>query len=460
MPAHPFCCQSFKYITVLLLAACAHTASAFCGFYVGKADTGLFNEASQVIMARDGERTVVSMQNDYQGDLSQFALVVPVPQVLQKGQVHVGENRIFERLDAYSAPRLVEYFDPDPCTPRIVPLMKRAQGMAASGIAEDSSARHQALGVTVEASYRVGEYDIVILSAKQSDGLATWLKENGYQMPDSVAGALQPYIRQDMKFFVARVNLKEQAKSGYTRLRPLQFAYETEKFMLPIRLGMVNAKGAQDLVIYMLTRQGRVESSNYRTVKLPSGMDLPPFLKEGKSFGEFYKRMFAEQHRRENAAVLFTEYFWDMNWCDPCAANPLTPQELRQAGVFWLSERPTPRNPRTRRMRIAPPGAQNALLTRLHVSYDDKNFPEDLMFIETRDRKNFQARYVLRHPWKGEANACPAARKYLLALRKRQEREARQLASLTGMDINEIRKRMKLPRQKPEPWWKHLWPDR
>jgi len=449
-------------LTIAMLApgAAIQTASAFCGFYVGKAGSGLFNEASQVIMARDGKRTVLSMQNDYQGDLKQFALVVPVPQVLQKGQVHVGENRIFERLDAYSAPRLVEYYDHDPCSPRVMESMAIAMDAKSSRAGSGGPSRARALGVTVEASYRVGEYDIVILSAKQSDGLVVWLKENGYQVPQAAASALQPYIRQDMKFFVAKVNLQEHAKSGYTRLRPLQFAFESEKFMLPIRLGMVNAMGAQDMVIYMLTRKGRVESSNYRTVKLPTGMDLPVFLKEGKSFGEFYKRMFDEQVRRENRAVIFTEYFWDMNWCDPCAADPLTADELRQAGVFWLRAKVSPPRPQPLRSQrsFAPRGAQNAVLTRLHVRYDEENFPEDLMFIETRDKRNFQARYVLRHAWKGEAEACPAAARYLESLRKRRLREAEQLASLTGMDIDDIRRRMKFPvTNNTDAWWKHLW---
>jgi hypothetical protein len=79
---------------------------AFCGFYVGKADAHLFNEASQVIIVRDGDKTVVSMLNDYQGDLKEFAIIVPVPSVLQKGQVNVGDKKTFDRLDAYSAPRL------------------------------------------------------------------------------------------------------------------------------------------------------------------------------------------------------------------------------------------------------------------------------------------------------------------------------------------------------------------
>ncbi|NER80688.1 MAG: DUF2330 domain-containing protein, partial [Leptolyngbya sp. SIO1D8] len=92
-------------------------ALAFCGFYVAKADTSLYNQASQVILARQGERTVLTMANDYQGEVADFAMVVPVPTVLQEGQVNVGDPAIVQRLDDFSAPRLVEYFDPDPCMP-------------------------------------------------------------------------------------------------------------------------------------------------------------------------------------------------------------------------------------------------------------------------------------------------------------------------------------------------------
>ena len=71
-----------------------------------------------MVLARDGERTVLTMSNDYKGDLTDFALVVPVPTVLTREQIHVGERKYIERLDAYSAPRLVEYHDRDPCACR------------------------------------------------------------------------------------------------------------------------------------------------------------------------------------------------------------------------------------------------------------------------------------------------------------------------------------------------------
>ena len=127
------------------------------------------------------------------------------------------------------------------------------------------------MGVTIEARYTVGEYDILILSAQQSSGLETWLRQNGYRIPAGASDVIATYLKQNMRFFVAKVNLGEQTRLGVSYLRPLQIAYESPKFMLPIRLGMVNAKGQQELFVYALTRNGRVETTNYRTAKLPVG---------------------------------------------------------------------------------------------------------------------------------------------------------------------------------------------
>src|SRR6266849_10729508 len=103
-------------VTLLLLPLLsAQTVLALCGFYVAKADTKLFNQASQVVLVRNDDKTVLTMANDFRGDPKEFAIVVPVPTVLERDQIHVGDRAILQHLDAYSAPRLVEYFDPEPC---------------------------------------------------------------------------------------------------------------------------------------------------------------------------------------------------------------------------------------------------------------------------------------------------------------------------------------------------------
>ncbi len=444
---------------VLTVAASAPAALAFCGFYVAKADAKLFNRASQVVIARHEDKTVLTMANDYKGELKEFAIVVPVPTVLERGQIRVADRSLIEHLDAYSAPRLVEYFDENPCAPRPVPLAAsgRHSSMEMSSAMPDAL-RAKSLGVTIEAQYTVGEYDILILSAKESAGLETWLRDSGYRLPAGAGPVLGSYLKQGMRFFVARVNLAEQGKLGFSYLRPLQMAFETPKFMLPIRLGTLNADGAQELFVYTLTRNGRVESTNYRTVRLPSDVELPVHVKE--EFPLFYRAMFAEQVKKERMRAVFLEYAWDMGWCDPCAANPLSADELRQLGVHWLPDVGTggPLLPRPRRGMA--PGAQDVFVTRMHVRYDEASFPDDLVFQETSDRSNFQGRYVLRHPWKG-TETCEAAVRYRAQLRARAEREASALASLTGWPIEDIRRKMSAlygeVSPDPRPWWQRMW---
>ena len=346
-------------------------------------------------------------------------------------------------LDAYTAPRLVEYFDTNPCFQNyfggggggdevIVTAQSRGPQRKINYRAPET------YGITIEDSFSEGEYDILILSALESDGLERWLTDNDYKIPPGATKTLGSYIKQDMKFFVAKVNLDRKEKSGDAFLRPISVAYESPKFMLPIRLGTVNAKGTQDLFVYALTRKGKVETTNYRTHKIPSNKEIPIFVKE--EFGDFYKDMYATSVNREGGKGVFMEYAWDMNWCDPCAADPLSNAQLRELGVSWL----TGDEPRSRWKREA----KNVFVTRLHIRYDAESFPEDLKFKTTGDRNNFQGRYVLRHHYKG-AMRCDRVEEYREEVNARKEKEIQTLANMTGWDTADIRDKVKFMKYRP-----------
>ncbi len=445
------------------LIAFAPSANAFCGFYVAKADTDLFNSSSKVALVRDGKRTVITMANDYQGDPTEFAMVIPVPTVITKEQVHISDPALLEHLDAYTSPRLVEYFDDNPCERRLYNAEAMQDGDTLIVTGSRKAREAEALGVTIEEQFSVGEYDILILSATESDGLQTWLDQNGYKVPEGAEKTLGSYIKQNMKFFVAKVNLEEKAKQGGEMLRPIAVAYESPKFMLPIRLGTVNANGDQDLFIYALTRNGKVETTNYRTVKIPSEKELPIFVKD--DFGDFYKDMYSTAAEREGGHGVFMEYAWDMNWCDPCAADPLSRDELQELGVFWMDRGVN--DPAIMPRRPVPGAAQDVFVTRLHVRYDAESFPEDLKFKTTGDRNNFQGRYILRHAYDGEME-CEAATEYKQNVNDRKDEEVKTLANLTGWSTGDIRTRIKdsgkggyFEVSEPAPdvkWWQKIWP--
>ena len=399
---------------IILAAMISNEAAAFCGFYVSKADGTLKNKTSQVILVRDGNRNVITMYNDFKGNLKDFAMVVPVPVVLEKKDIKVVDQAIFNTLNDYSKPRLVEYYDQNPCAKYDYDqaLQGRASGVMNEVVVMGyGTMKRKDLGVKVEAKYLVGEYDILILSAKESSGLKTWLEENDYKIPAGAEEVLEPYIKSNLKFFVVKVNEKEKKKLPGDFLRPIQISFSSPKFMLPIRLGMANADGDQDMIVYALTKKGRIETTNYRTLSLPTGKNIPLFVKN--NFGNFYANLFQNQWDKEGKALAMLEYAWDVSpknfvKCDPCVATAPSAQDLVQAGVWWLNRDWTNYDD----VYGDEDYSDNVFFTRLHVRYNRKSFPQDLMFQITPNKDSYQARYVITHPATGDFN-CEAGKKYL-----------------------------------------------
>ncbi len=405
-----------KFVAILTATLFLYqTSYGFCGFYVAKADASIFNNKSEVIMVRDGDTNVITMSNDFNGDVSDFAMVVPVPVVLKKEDIKIVDRKIFEYLDAYSAPRLVEYYDHNPCYRYVEESMiSTADNATIKSTSRNGNIESYSKAVKIEAQYKIGHYDILILSATESTGLRDWLIQNGYKIPTTADEVLNPYIKSNMKFFVVKVDVTEFKKQGFQYLNPLQIKFDSPKFMLPIRLGMANSQGAQDMIVYALTKTGRVECTNYRTVKIPTDRKIPLPVKS--EFNPFYKKLFEKTWKAENRNAVFLEYAWDVtpNWsmkCDPCVGPPPMNQELVDAGVWW--------------------GNQQTFFTRLHVRYEKSKFPSDLVFQVTPNNENFQARYVLTNPAQGDLN-CEAGQLYIDELSNRRKIEVDEYSALTG----------------------------
>lgn len=435
------------------LLAAPRPAPAFCGFYVSGADAKLFNNATQVALMREGTRTVLSMQNNYEGPAENFAMVVPVPIILQKENVKTLPRDIFDKVDKLAAPRLVEYWERDPCG---VDYVQPARGMGMGGPVRPSAAAPSMkadLGVTVEAQFTVGEYEIVILSARDAGGLDTWLRQEHYKIPPGAEAYFRPYVQEGSKFFVAKVDAtKVTFDKGMASLSPLRFHYDSDKFVLPVRLGLMNANGPQDLIVHVLARNTRYEVANYPNVTIPTNLDVAENARE--SFGAFYTSLF-DRTVEKNPKAVVTEYSWDASTCDPCPLPALTSNELATLGADVLTTPdepippPTPRRPGTPnppglpgKPTVSPPGPPGRpmpvsptmrrggfrpsgfVITRLHARYTKESLGEDLVFraapaiqggreqrgaegrLEQRSRpsdyaNNFQARYAIRHPWTG-----------------------------------------------------------
>jgi hypothetical protein len=262
--------------------------------------------------------------------------------------------------------------------------------------------------VKIEARFDVAEYKILILSATDSAGLETWLHQNHYQIPPGAEPLLRPYVEGGSKFFVAKVDPKKVVmQDGHAALSPLRFHYDSDEFALPIRLGMANSSGKQDLIVNIISADKRYEVANYRNVFIPTNFDVRPEVKT--RFAEFYAALF-DKTVEANPGAVITEYAWTAvpNYhCDPCTDADISNPDLMTLGGDI----------------VGGAIAQGSfVLTRLHARYGKADLRDDLRFREAKpvtggreqwsrsgieygavpsQQNYFQARYAIRHAWTG-----------------------------------------------------------
>jgi hypothetical protein len=399
-------------LTIGLCLAIVPPASAFCGFFVARSAAKLDNSASRVVIVREGNRSVFTMANNFQGDVQDFARIVPIPVLPKREQIRIGDNQVIDQLDAFTAPRLAKYVDdfngmllgevsaaialivwlviiglaltlmrkitwPEKLVIAFIILILVAIAAPSFLNQANKAKSSDRLSVASESvkvvdQFTVGEYDVSLLDAAESDGLSNWLKTNDYKVPQGAEAMLTSYIQQGMKFFVVKINLEALQKLGHGFLRPIVIEYESPKFMLPMRLGTLNALGDQDLTVYVLSPNAVAEVTNYPTVPIPtdaissakevSGQELPSSIKA--NFGEFYQAVFQKAYEDAGKSAALMEFAGQFGGCDPCSISreelAALSDNLPKTGI---SESHAP-----------------LTITRLHIRYNQQTFPKDLEF--------------------------------------------------------------------------------
>src|SRR5262249_28377978 len=178
-------------------------------------------------------------------------------------------------------------------------------------------------------------------------------------------------------------------------------------FTLPIRLGLANSSGTQDLIVSILAPNMRYEVANRPNATIPTNIVVKDEVRS--RFGEFYAALFDHVQAEVPGAVV-TEYAWDSGSCDPCPGPTLDGNDIASLGGDVIAK--TYKD-------VAYAGYT---LTRLHARYG-KDIADDLVFravapivggrgipdeqgrlpqgVEKDSSNNFQGRYVILHPWTG-----------------------------------------------------------
>lgn len=366
------------------LALMAPVAShAFCGTYVGEPGAELYSGASQVVLTRQADRTVLTLTNDVEGSVKDFAMVIPVPEVLSEDDVRVIDADFIDTMQRYAGPRLVTYVCDD------FAYEDWDYGSSGCGCGADDAEADlsletdsgDSLEVTIEAEFAAGEYDIVILSSTDSADLLTWLGREGYGVSSAAEAMLGEYLNAGSFFMAAKVRLEDVPVSddlvGRPYLSPLQLTYETDTFSLPIRLGTVNSPGTQDLILYTLTQaetEGPVSISNYPQGALESDC-LYDEARHG-TMEEFLGDQVDAEMAANDGAVWFETYSWSSGSCDPCPGglqlDDATVNALGFEGSAWETH-----------------------TTRLWMRYDADAVDEDIVLYTAGGWDQSQLRYIV-----------------------------------------------------------------
>ena len=365
---------------LLLLAASLvpSPAAAYCGTNVGGTGGTPTNEASHVVMVREGRQTTLTMAGDAHGVSPSFGMMVPVPGEVSRAEL-LEDMDLVRRVDQYAGPRLVSYSCEE----------LHGFGMGGGGGAQSvcgmvttlaadelrSAILAEARGLLGDLVPGLGSYEVDVLAPSSVAELDDWAGTRGWTMDPGARALMAPHIDRGGRVVTVGVDLDE-ARHGGVLLRPLQIAYEADAMVVPVKLGAVGATGTQDLVITVISdvMDGAIGIANHDEFPVESEC---MWRDEGAPFGAFYEDQIALGYEESGEGVGWTtEYVWAPTDCDPCPEEgPLEEEVLRELGYE------------------GEPG--RAMLTRLRVRMDPERVQDDLVLYASGMGSQRQRRYIL-----------------------------------------------------------------
>ena len=401
-----------RLIYLVVLACFSSSPACASGLFLAKNNNQVISKQTQIVMARKGAKSILTLTSDFQTKAGDVVLVVPLPMDVKNVKFTNVQYENIDELNRYTSPRLIEYVDFDPCNPDAMkrPEIKTDQSFTTIDM-------DKAIGLVPTSLKITAAHNFVSLSSKESVGIDIWLrKKHGFVLTEAQLAMLRPYIDAAMKFVIIEIQAVDDEA---TQLMPVQISYESDSFTVPFKIGALNAPSdqAQAFTLYSLSSHGEVLPQNFKIKDMPVNIDLP--AKTVSEFDSFYGKL-SHNIFTAHPEIMRKEYAWPMGSCKPCTTKPLSVADLSSLGTFWYQL------PKDGRIGLVAPFAA-IYITRFHAQYtvsDAGILPEILELQESAERPKYQTFYNIRYPIAADLSACKGNFAAELARAERKENDS------------------------------------
>lgn len=440
-----------KHFSIFLVLVCLFTAvqsgaaNALNAIYLTEPTKAVDHKPSVMVVSRDENRTVVTLAPRFSYDGTKLGILVPVPNISSKTQIRFANPEFVAEAMRFTSPRFNYYNDGDICVDGQKSLEDRLDVK-----------KSDILPFTFD---YVDAPDIRIIKSDElaEKPLGEILKEAGFSADKVYDDVLASYKAANVEFVLLTLN---QALVDDQTIPPLQIAYESDNFTLPLGLSAMTGGAAQDLTLIFISRDGLVQPKSVGFKKMPTDLDIPLFVKS--DFAAAYNDIFGQAVTADNFQSAFLEFSGDVAWCPNCKdSNALDRSDLRALGAWWVDRLNVHKTKTAAKPKAAP---TNVYMTRMHIRHTNKTLQGGTEFVSTKDKSRFQVAFNMHQPFV-KAVTCEDGRLYQLNLPKSYEAQIYNYAALTGQKAADIRAKMEEAGQSfaletsddSSAWWERMW---
>jgi len=339
--------RALRALSAASLLACLWTSSATASpVLLAGAGSEKVN-STEIVLVQKGEKSVVTILPDYQGPLSSFAVIVPIPKDVALDRVTTLKREFIDRVATVSAPKFAEFWEMDPCSDEKFEqdwqrdmTAKDDTGFLGTMKTDPKTKVAKEMLLDVKAKTKDGEYKETVVGSAAV--IKKWLAGKDYKLPSGADASFKEYEAAGYQFMALDVDTNRMELVGGDRaiLSPIRYWTGSKVTKIPTRFGLPSAGKMQELQIFSLVPEQRMQVTNYPTKAAPTNLRVVNeyVASEDKKFnlkekiGEFYAALH-DAFAKKNKNTVLAEYAWPSDDCGkPCSTEPLLPHELLSLG--------------------------------------------------------------------------------------------------------------------------------